>query len=179
MAQPLALPNQGSSPFRPESATEPPGARLEEVAALAPRLLDEYGLESWQFRLGSAERRLGACRWDTSTIEVGTSHAARAPMAKVRETILHEIAHAIAGAEAGHGPRWKVVARGLGISESASPDDGAWNAQRLAGFNEIQFTARDGSTVYATIVRLNPKRARALWAGRMVTVPYGLITGAS
>ena len=153
--------------------------RLEEVAALARRLLDEYGLESWQFRLGAAEGQLGACRWDTATIEVGTSYAARAPMAKAQETILHEIAHAIAGADAGHGPGWKVVARGLGISESASPDEGGWTAQRLAGFSEIQFTARDGSTVYATIVRLNPRRVRALWAGRTVTVPYGLITGAS
>ena len=158
-----------------------PAARLEEVAALARRLLDEHGLESWRFELGRAERQLGVCRSHTRTIVIGTSHATRDPMAKVRETILHEIAHAIAGPEAGHGPRWKVVARGLGIDENAcaSPGEGAWTAQRLAGCTRIEFPDRDGSTAHAAIVRLNPRRVRALWNGRMVTVPYGLITGAS
>jgi predicted SprT family Zn-dependent metalloprotease len=33
---------------------------------------------------------------------------------ELRETFLHELAHVLAGARAGHGPTWRVIARGLG-----------------------------------------------------------------
>lgn len=39
--------------------------------------------------------------------------------AEVRDTILHEIAHVLAGIRAGHGPAWKDVARSLGARPEA------------------------------------------------------------
>lgn len=39
---------------------------------------------------------------------------ARGEPAAVRDTILHEIAHALAGHAAGHGPVWKGVCRRIG-----------------------------------------------------------------
>ena len=38
---------------------------------------------------------------------------------QIRDTVLHEIAHAIAGREAGHGPLWKVTARRIGATPRA------------------------------------------------------------
>ncbi len=38
---------------------------------------------------------------------------------QVRDTVLHEIAHAIAGPEAGHGPLWKATARRIGATPRA------------------------------------------------------------
>lgn len=37
---------------------------------------------------------------------------------EVKDTILHEIAHAVAGLDAGHGLRWKTVAMSLGARPS-------------------------------------------------------------
>ena len=36
------------------------------------------------------------------------------------QTLLHEVAHALAGPEAGHGARWKKIARGIGYTGGAT-----------------------------------------------------------
>ena len=33
---------------------------------------------------------------------------------EIHQVLLHEVAHALAGPKAGHGPQWKAVARDLG-----------------------------------------------------------------
>ena len=40
--------------------------------------------------------------------------AARYDDDEIHQVLLHEVAHAIAGAKAGHGPRWKKIAADLG-----------------------------------------------------------------
>ena len=40
--------------------------------------------------------------------------AARYDDDEIHQVLLHEVAHAIAGAGAGHGPRWKKIRRDLG-----------------------------------------------------------------
>lgn len=67
--------------------------------------------------------RLGQCVYanGTSWIEinskvVGSDHE--------RDTFLHELAHAIAGNNAGHGPAWKSVARSLGCDGQRCAADG-------------------------------------------------------
>lgn len=58
--------------------------------------------------------------WDLSHIEIHPA-VAKAP-ADRGETLLHEVAHAAAGAAAGHGYAWKVYARLLGAEPSACSD---------------------------------------------------------
>jgi hypothetical protein len=54
------------------------------------------------------------------------------PESEVRDTILHEIAHALAGARAGHGPAWVATALRIGcsaercVSEDVPAVPGAW-----------------------------------------------------
>ena len=38
---------------------------------------------------------------------------------QIRDTVLHEIAHVIAGREAGHRPLWKVTAQRIGATPRA------------------------------------------------------------
>lgn len=44
---------------------------------------------------------------------------------QVRDTVRHEIAHALVGADAGHGPIWKAAARRVGCSPKAKTDAGS------------------------------------------------------
>ena len=79
--------------------------RLLEVAWQARSLMDEHGLASWTFRFSAAERRLGECREREKVIRLSRRHAVHGDPREVRDTILHEIAHALAGAEGPARPR--------------------------------------------------------------------------
>ncbi len=69
---------------------------------------------SWTFAFDNAKRRAGLCDYSRSRISVSRYLAARYDDETNHQTLLHEVAHALAGAEAGHGPRWKAIARDLG-----------------------------------------------------------------
>ena len=98
------------------------------------------------------------------------------------DTILHEIAHAIAGVEAGHGPAWKAVAQRLGATPRARAEENdeahrhgaAAKAQFRAGMR-VSFRVSDGRRHVGTIAKMNPKRARVKCAEGIYLVPYGLL----
>ena len=92
--------------------------RLVEVARQARALMDEHGLHEWTFRFSAARGRLGECRERERLIRLSRRHAVNGDPREVRDTILHEIAHALAGARARHGPAWKAIAKRIGAAES-------------------------------------------------------------
>ena len=94
--------------------------RLASIAAMARELMDEHGLGEWTFAFLEAERRLGDCHFQDRVIRIGRAHALDASEAEIRDTILHEIAHALAGPEARHGPKWKATARRIGATPRAN-----------------------------------------------------------
>ena len=94
--------------------------RLSRVAATARGLMDEHGLGEWTFAFLEAERRLGDCNYAERVIRIGRTHALDASDAEIRDTILHEIAHALAGPEARHGALWKATARRIGATPRAN-----------------------------------------------------------
>lgn len=94
--------------------------RLGLVAAMARSLMDEHGLGEWTFAFLEAERRLGDCNFEDRVIRIGRTHALDASDAEVRDTVLHEIAHALAGPEARHGALWKATARRIGATPRAN-----------------------------------------------------------
>lgn len=94
--------------------------RLTSIAAMARGLMDEHGLDTWTFAFLEAERRLGDCNFQDRVIRVGRAHALDASEPEIRDTILHEIAHALAGPEARHGARWKAIARRIGATPRAN-----------------------------------------------------------
>ena len=68
-------------------------------------LMAEHGLTAggWSFAFNRRKRSLGICNYTGKRIELSSAFVARNDEAAVRDTILHEIAHALAGQKAGHG----------------------------------------------------------------------------
>ena len=93
--------------------------QLNGVAGMARRLMDEHGLTGWTLAFVEAKRRLGDCHFRHRVIRISRTHALEGSEEQIRDTVLHEIAHAIAGHEAGHGLLWKVTARRIGATPRA------------------------------------------------------------
>ncbi len=68
----------------------------------------------WSFGFDNAKRRAGACHYATKKITVSRYLAAKYEDDEIHQILLHEIAHALAGHAAAHGPRWKKIADELG-----------------------------------------------------------------
>jgi len=75
---------------------------------------DDRDIIGWTVRIDTAKRRFGYCRYRDKTISLSSILITINSEQRVRETILHEIAHAIAGYAAGHGPEWKRVSTSIG-----------------------------------------------------------------
>jgi len=70
--------------------------------------------DSWSFAFDNAKTRAGLCNYTDKRISVSKYLAARYEDDEIHQVLLHEVAHAIAGTRAGHGPKWKAVAKELG-----------------------------------------------------------------
>ena len=89
---------------------------LEQLKGIAVRELKANSLRGWTFGLADTGRRLGVCKYRQKRIEVAEYYARNSPPETVLDTLRHEIAHAIAGPAARHGPAWKAVAIRLGAT---------------------------------------------------------------
>lgn len=82
--------------------------RQYELTHMAQELMAEHGLlPGWQFRWDSARRRFGYCHYSRRVISISAPLAALNSDAEVRQTLLHEIAHALVGSDVGHGVVWQ------------------------------------------------------------------------
>jgi hypothetical protein len=95
---------------------------LKELQSLAQATMAEHGLGGWTFRFGRSKRRLGMCDHRRKCIEIAAYYAYFTPEGLVKDTLLHEVAHALAGPGAGHGPKWKAVAARIGATPKACDD---------------------------------------------------------
>ena len=156
--------------------------RLKRVASRARKLMDRHGLDEWSLRFNGARKKLGECRPQQKLILISRVHALNEAPGQVTDTILHEIAHALAGPKAGHGPAWKEIARRLGATpKSCAPEsDEARNTREAARAkfrtgDAVTFIAR-GDFRTGTIVRMNPKRAKVQSGDVMWSVPYARLS---
>jgi predicted SprT family Zn-dependent metalloprotease len=92
---------------------------LKELEEIARQEMKANGLHDWTFGLAKTKRRLGVCKYRTKRIEIAEYYARNSPQETVLDTLRHEIAHAIAGPAARHGPAWKAVAIRLGATPRA------------------------------------------------------------
>ena len=108
--------------FQPSTTRTAPAVPERTGVAFAtqrfPELMKLHGLtaKGWTWGFDNAKRRAGACNYSRKRITIARGYALVAKNAEIEDTILHEIAHAIAGHAAGHGPAWKAVARSIGCS---------------------------------------------------------------
>lgn len=87
---------------------------LADASSMAKTLMLLHGLRKWTFGLNRAKRRLGVCHYDRKRIELSRHLVLLNDDEVVREVLLHEIAHALAGREAGHGEKWRQIALRIG-----------------------------------------------------------------
>lgn len=89
-------------------------AELDRVRVWGEALITLHLDDSWSFGFDNAKRRAGQCDYTKKRITVSRYLAARFDDDDIHQVLLHEVAHALAGHEAAHGPIWKRVARDLG-----------------------------------------------------------------
>lgn len=121
---------------------------LPSAALLAQRLIAHHGLDAagWRFAWNHGRRTLGLCRYTEKTIELSTHFVLKNDEAQVRDTVLHEIAHAIAGYRAGHGMAWKMACVRVGARPertcaTADMPKGRWKA-RCGGCDTVHHRHR-------------------------------------
>uniref|UniRef100_A0AAU6R709 SprT-like protease n=1 Tax=Micrococcus phage Olihed TaxID=3092209 RepID=A0AAU6R709_9CAUD len=86
-----------------------------QIATLARQLLAQYGLDrqGWTFAWDNGKRRAGACHYRTRTISASKYILPTASDEEVRETLLHEIAHALTPGHS-HDAVWAAKLREMG-----------------------------------------------------------------
>ncbi len=80
---------------------------------------EKWGLEDWELKLSYQRRHLGYCRPMRKTISVSLRYMERNPFHIMKDTLLHEIAHAVHFLETGktgHDNGWKEVATRVGCA---------------------------------------------------------------
>ncbi len=158
--------------------------RLADVAIRARQMMDRHGLRHWSLHFSHGERELGRCQFRDQAILISRNHAVSHAPECVEDTILHEIAHALAGHYAGHGPKWKAIALRVGAIPKSRP----YEKNLVEGAARRHLESRDkfrrgdrvsfafsGGQFVGDIVRMNPKCAKVDCGNRVFSVPYSLL----
>ena len=96
--------------------------KLEEAKSLAIELMDKHGLfdKGWSFEFDNAKRRLGRCRYNSfgggGLISLSKHITLINDISIIRNTILHEIAHALVGYIHKHDSVWRFKAMEIGCN---------------------------------------------------------------
>lgn len=120
---------------------------MDLVAAekLCRSLLQEHGLLKYRFEWGNMRVQVANCstsplndnrapQYRTGRVRFSRYYAAEYTEAQVKETMLHEIAHALASHDVNHGPEWKKIA--LSIGSNGKRCAGAEDAVDLTKYNK-------------------------------------------
>lgn len=152
---------------------------LGVAARLARELMDEHGLHEWDFAFDRAKVRAGACHFTDRRITLSRHLTAAHGEAQVRETVLHEVAHALVGPRHGHDRVWRARALAIGASGQrcyAGGDEpvvpGRWQG-RCAGGHVVHRHRRPVRLLLCARCRGTPDLERVLqWSldGTPVTV---------
>ena len=88
--------------------------KLEYTRQIVYPLMSQNLTKPWKFKLMSSYETAGITDIENHTIALSRPYIRVADKRSIRDTILHEIAHALVGAGHGHGPVWKRKAREIG-----------------------------------------------------------------
>jgi predicted SprT family Zn-dependent metalloprotease len=113
--------------------------QLFAAAALARRLMDQHGLREWGLAFDNAKTRAGVCRPSVRQLGLSRPLTQLHSDEEVRDTILHEIAHALVGTGHRHDGIWRAKAREIGctgdrcVSSDAGQLSSDWTGRCPAG----------------------------------------------
>ena len=89
-----------------------------EARQLAWSLIDKHGLKDkgWTFEFDNSKKTFGQCWTSRKLIELSRPLTELNDEEQVKDTILHEIAHALVGNEHGHNRVWQTKAKAIGCN---------------------------------------------------------------
>ena len=105
---------------------------LPDVLDLARSLMERHGVGHWDVGFDRARRRAGQADHQRRRITLSRHLMALYDESEVRETVLHEIAHARVGPNHGHDAVWRAEARRIGargerlVDRNAPTIEGPW-----------------------------------------------------
>jgi predicted SprT family Zn-dependent metalloprotease len=80
---------------------------MNEIEKLAKEMMQSHGLLNWRFAWNNTRASFGKCKHGSRMIELSRILSPLRPMDEVKNTILHEIAHALVGGGHGHDMAWR------------------------------------------------------------------------
>ncbi len=90
--------------------------KFQCIKKLAIKLFKNNKIQNWKFEFDNARRRAGLCNYRKKTISLSKYYVEYAELEHIKDTILHEIAHALIGPRNGHNYLWKKTAISIGCS---------------------------------------------------------------
>ena len=88
---------------------------VREARQMAMELFKQYNIDTtWKLKFMAHSRWLGCCMFNKKTIYLNLAYVANAPPEVIRNTIIHEIAHALLPWQVHHGVQWKQLFRRMG-----------------------------------------------------------------
>lgn len=88
--------------------------KLSTAQIMAHDLMNLHGVGHWTFKFDRAIRRAGLTSYSQKTISLSRPLTLNLSEMEVRDTLLHEIAHAMIGPGYGHGATWRRQALAIG-----------------------------------------------------------------
>jgi predicted SprT family Zn-dependent metalloprotease len=123
-----------------------PMADLERVRRWAEALIVLHlDAAEWSFAFDNAKKRAGLCNYTAKRISVSRYLAVRYDDDEIHQILLHEVAHALAGPRAAHGPKWAATAARLGYVGRRTHDGevahelAPWVGQCPAGHEHFRY----------------------------------------
>lgn len=101
-----------------------------EVATLARTHMDQHGLEGWFIKIVNVFGVAGRCVYSRRTLEFNAKWCAVASDLDVKNTVLHEIAHALVGPGRGHDYIWHARFLSIGGNGETRASDHGLNATK-------------------------------------------------
>jgi predicted SprT family Zn-dependent metalloprotease len=121
-------------------------ADLAKVRVWADALIALHlDAHAWSFGFDNAKTRAGLCSFTTKRITVSRYLAATFDDDEIHQVLLHEVAHAMAGHRAGHGPSWQRIAASIGYvgsrthSGSVADELAPWAGTCPAGHEHFRY----------------------------------------
>jgi hypothetical protein len=91
--------------------------KLDAALALANQLLAQHGIQGWTPKMCGLLTLNGGVDHDTQTMWLSGANIRMNDEAMVRDLVLHEIAHILAGPEHNHDEEWVRIAKSIGCLE--------------------------------------------------------------
>ncbi len=115
-------------------------AALRDFGHLHP----DGNLAGWKIEIDRAKKRLGCCHASQKMISFSRHFIRLNGVEEMRDTILHEVAHALTPKDRGHGRAWRIMAAKIGAvprrcSVDAVAPDGKYVADCSCGSTHPRF----------------------------------------